>query len=94
LIKFFPSFAQHDFLRLAYQQLASHLWFGKFRFFNSILHDLLILLNCKLEYFDKNNKNVEKKFRIYFLCKSMSLSNAQDKIELLLIEHINIYLMN
>ena len=31
------------------------------------------LMNCKLEYIDKNNKDIEKKFRIYGTNKSMKL---------------------
>ena len=35
-------------------------------------------MNCKLEYIDKNNYDIEKKFRIYGTYKSMGLLNNPD----------------
>ena len=35
-------------------------------------------MNCKLEYIDKNNYDIEKKFRIYGTYKSMGLLNNLD----------------
>ena len=36
------------------------------------------LMNCKLEYIDKNNKDIEKNFRIYGTKNSMSLLHSDE----------------